>query len=116
MFAVISAILHIIPLKDDIELFYPLAIFEEYTPEWKEFFSGLYRASFISISFIMIIPCYLLIYMSSHVRFEFYMFLQILKNINLDGDPLVVIQNPKYQARIKKRLIYCIKQHTYLLK
>lgn len=69
--AIISGIFHAIPLKDDEDLFYPLAIFEEYTPKWKDFFSLLFRVCFVPISFVMLTPCHVFIYMTSHFRFQF---------------------------------------------
>ncbi|EFA01422.1 odorant receptor 292 [Tribolium castaneum] len=109
--AIISGIFHAIPLQDDEELFYPLAIFETYTPEWKDWFSGIYRASFLPMPIIMVAPAYTVVYLCAHMRFQFCLLLHFLENINPDNEN---ISDKKYQAQIKERLHFCIKRHIHL--
>lgn len=113
----VSGVLHVIPLEDDKELFYPLAIFEQFAPKWQFWLEWLYRMSFLLIPFIMAGPSYIGIYLSSRFRFQFYLFNEYLKNINYLNDNQQTpdfIENKDYQKKIKKRLIFCIKRNIHL--
>ncbi|RZC35503.1 uncharacterized protein BDFB_011854, partial [Asbolus verrucosus] len=110
-----SAILHIIPDEDDSDIFYHFAIFEDYLPStWANLFSWGYRMTYVPTSVIMVQPCYMVIYVTSHFRFQMYMFLHYLDNINsghekLDNEKL--FYDKDYQNEIRKRLKFCIKRH-----
>ncbi|CAH1367363.1 unnamed protein product [Tenebrio molitor] len=62
-------------------------------------------------------PCYLVIYITSKMRFQFYMLLHFLKRINSGyetSDINQLINDRQYQEEIKKRLKFCVKWHTQL--
>ncbi|EFA01424.1 odorant receptor 294 [Tribolium castaneum] len=109
---VISAIFHIIPLDDDNDVLYPLALFEEYVPDWKNLFSSIYRFTFLTVPFTLGIPLYTAIYIITTVYYQILLFVVYVKNINTDLD----VENVKYQETIEKRLIFCIQRHSSFLK
>jgi hypothetical protein len=113
----VSAITHAIPLDEDEDIFYPLAIFKEFFPRWQNILSWIYRATFILMPLILSTPCYALIYTTSHLRFQFYMLLHFLKRINSGyetSDINQLINNRQYQKEVKKRLKFCLKRHAHL--
>jgi hypothetical protein len=113
----VSAVTHAIPIEDDNDIFYPLAIFEEFFPQCQNVLSSLYRATFFLVPLIMSTPCYLVIYITSKMRFQFYMLLHFLKRINSGyetSDINQLINDRQYQEEIKKRLKFCVKWHTQL--
>ncbi|CAH1367365.1 unnamed protein product [Tenebrio molitor] len=113
----VSAITYSIPLDEDENIFYPLAIFKEFFPRWQNILSWVYRATFILMPLILSTPCYALIYTTSHLRFQFYMLLHFLKRINSGyetSDVNQLIDNRQFQKEVKKRLKFCLKRHAHL--
>jgi hypothetical protein len=53
----VSALTHAIPLDEDEDIFYPLAIFEEFFPRWQNLLSWVYRATFFLMPLILSTPC-----------------------------------------------------------
>jgi hypothetical protein len=117
--AMYSVITHMIPLEDDKELFFPLAIFEEFFPRWEKWLSALYRAGFLLMPAAMQTTCYVITYIGSQMRFQFYILIHFLENINSDyntTNPERLILDPQCQEEIKKRIIFCIKRHTHIFR
>jgi hypothetical protein len=113
----ISALTHATPLDEDEDIFYPLAIFKEFFPRWQNILSCVYRATFFLLPLILSVPCYALIYTTSHLRFQFYMLLHFLKRINSGyetSDLNQLINNRQFQKEVKKRLKFCLKRHARL--
>jgi hypothetical protein len=113
----VNAVIYAKPLENDEDIFYPLAIFKEFVPQWQNVLSALYRATFFLIPLILTTPCYILIYVTSHLRFQFYMLLHFLKNINNryeTTEPNQLVDNLHYQKEITRRLKFCIRRYSIL--
>jgi hypothetical protein len=114
-----SVITHMIPLEDDKELFFPFAIFEEFFPRCEKWLSAMYRAGFLLMPAAMQTTCYVIVYMGTHMRFQFYILIHFLENINGDYNtsiPERLINNSQYQKEIKERIVFCIKRHAHIFK
>jgi hypothetical protein len=109
--------MHSKSLENHEDIFYPLAIFKEFVPQWQNVLSALYRATLFLIPLILSTPCCILIYVTSHLRFQFYMLLHFLKNIN-NGyettEPNQLVDNLHYQKEITRRLEFCIQRYSIL--
>ncbi|EFA01423.1 odorant receptor 293 [Tribolium castaneum] len=112
---VISALFHIMPLDDDNELFFPLILFEEFVPNWKNFFSWMYRLNFLAVPFTLPIPIYITTYHLIKSYYQILLYLDFLKNINTGFDTTSSnnIESAEYQQVTRDRLVFCIKRHSY---
>jgi hypothetical protein len=114
----ISVVTHFLPLEGDEDIFYPFPMFKEYFPQRENVLSWLYRATFFPLPLVLALPCYIVIHSTSQLRFQFYMLLYFLENINTGyktSDPDTLIDDRDYQKEIKKRLLFCVKRHMLLL-
>lgn len=113
--AVFSGLMHALPLDDDKELYYPLVIFEEFVPEWKNFLSWIYRLGFLVVPFIIPLPLYLSIYYITKCLYQVMLFMTFIENINMgfDTSSIRLIENSEFQKTINKRLLFCIKRHSH---
>jgi hypothetical protein len=117
--AMYSVITHMIPLEDDKELFFPFAIFEEFFPHWEKWLSAMYRTGFLLMPAAMQTTCYAIVYFGTHMKFQIYILINFLENINGDyktSIPERLINNCQYQKEIKERIIFCIKRHAHIFK
>ncbi|RZB40427.1 hypothetical protein BDFB_006815, partial [Asbolus verrucosus] len=111
--ASIIAILHMIPDPDDKNILYPFALFAE-IPEWENTLGWCFRSTFPFLGLLMLTPYCQVIYCCSHIKFQMYLFIYYVKNIDkcfeeIDGDKLFYTED--YQKEIEKRLLFCIKHH-----
>ncbi|KAJ3664341.1 hypothetical protein Zmor_008522 [Zophobas morio] len=78
-----SSILHARYLEGDEDYFFPLPLFKEFFSQWENTLSCFYRLTFIPVCFMMTAPFYHCLYATLKLRFEFFLFLDYLKTIDL---------------------------------
>jgi hypothetical protein len=115
--ALVSAVLFMKPIDGDEDIFYAFVIFQDFFPTWEPCLSRLYRAFFLVMPFAMPTSCYLLIYLLSHMRFQFYIVNNFLENINCGYDTSnteQLISDAQYQQEIKNRIKFCASRHAHI--
>ncbi|KAH0819022.1 hypothetical protein GEV33_003769 [Tenebrio molitor] len=116
--ALISGIVHALPVEDDENVFFALAILKEYFPHhWGNWLSWLYRSTFVFISLAMIVPFYAIIHFASYCRFNFYILLNLFQDLSSDhetSDPNRLLGSLHYQKQVKKRLIFCFERLVHI--
>ncbi|XP_044262678.1 uncharacterized protein LOC123010069 [Tribolium madens] len=118
-FSQICAILFIIPFEKDEEFFYFLALYQHLTPRWRSFWGWNFRIGSLFIGIICLAPCYALIYLMTHSRFQYLLLLHHFKNLNWgyeNSHLYQLIRNLDYQGEIQRRLKFCIKRHVCINK
>jgi hypothetical protein len=118
--ALISGIVHALPVEDDENVFFALAILKEYFPHhWGNWLSWLYRSTFLFIPLAMIVPFYAIIHFASYCRFNFYILLNFFQDLSSDhetSDPNRLLGSLHYQKQVKKRLIFCFERLVHIYK
>lgn len=108
-----SAIAHAIPLDDDEEIFFPLAIFKQYFPLYQQPISILYRGNFIIMPFVMTAPFHCSLYFVYVINFQALMLMEEIRSLNeTEGST----ENLKFQREINKTLKRSIQRHDELLR
>nr|XP_015832955.1 PREDICTED: uncharacterized protein LOC107397445 [Tribolium castaneum] len=102
-----------IPTDDDTDFIFPIALMEEFIPEWKNFLLWCYRLAVFCFIVILTGPFFIVVYVIHNIRFQVLMFLHYLNNLN-SGYTQRTINDKKYQNVIKKRLQFCIKRHVHI--
>ncbi|EFA01303.1 odorant receptor 284 [Tribolium castaneum] len=110
---VMCATVFAIPTDDDTDFIFPIALMEEFIPEWKNFLLWCYRLAVFCFIVILTGPFFIVVYVIHNIRFQVLMFLHYLNNLN-SGYTQRTINDKKYQNVIKKRLQFCIKRHVHI--
>ncbi|CAH1367362.1 unnamed protein product, partial [Tenebrio molitor] len=79
----------------------------------------MYRTGFLLMPAAMQTTCYVIVYFGTHMKFQIYILIHFLENINGDyktSIPERLINNSQYQKEIKERIIFCIKRHAHIFK
>ncbi|KAJ3664076.1 hypothetical protein Zmor_008274 [Zophobas morio] len=106
-----GGVLHTIPLDDDREIFYTIAMIEDYLPQWKNVLCFMYRSSFLILPLLMGTPFYIAIYMCCQMRFQIYMLLHLWES--LDQKLITnITDDEKYNEMVKKVLVLSIQKNS----
>ncbi|EFA01417.1 odorant receptor 285 [Tribolium castaneum] len=111
---VFCSLLFSIPTEDDTDFIFSIALMDRFVPEWKSVLMWPYRFSLFPLAVILTTPCFVVIYVVHHARFQMLLLLHYLKNVN-SGHMTQSIGNARFQKEIRKRLKFCIKRHNHII-
>lgn len=109
----VSGITHAVPLEDDIDIFFPLAIFKDYFPSWEQTFSWIYRSSFIIMPLIMPAPFHIALYFVHTMCFQVLLLMEEMKSLDQD---IGSITDLEYQRIVKRKMEICIERHVQIIR
>ncbi|KAJ3644393.1 hypothetical protein Zmor_022127 [Zophobas morio] len=107
--SVVMSTAFVIPQKEDRNLFYEIALFEDFLPKWAGVLKAIYRTqAFFVRPFCVVAAFSQALYIFHNMRFQMYMILHFIKTINdnCENDQLI----------IKNRLLFCFKNYIQLSK
>ncbi|RZB41656.1 hypothetical protein BDFB_015137 [Asbolus verrucosus] len=92
-------------------------IFEKYTPNWKNEFCWMYRASLLLAALVMPANCNQVVYVATHARFQIEIALSYMKTFNTlhnGKDEQECIDDENFQKIVKEFLILIVKRNSRL--
>jgi hypothetical protein len=119
--ALIAAILFILPVRNDEDVFFPLYLFDRYFSEYAYILNWVYRSTFFIVAFTMVTCSHLFLYIVEHIMFQTNLLLTHVDNITNvvqydSEDESSLLKNEHYQMEVENRIKFCIKRHVDLIR
>lgn len=86
------------------DMFFVVAFFDEYYPNWALLFKVIYYSCFFQIGHASLIIVNLFVYIIKHITFQIYILNSHINNISKISENEI-----NYQQLVTKKLIFCIK-------
>ncbi|KAJ3654132.1 hypothetical protein Zmor_013343 [Zophobas morio] len=108
-FVVVASTARAIPQNVDRNVFYEIALLEDIFPKWAPGLTTIHRIQALFVRFLSMVASFgQFLYPFYNSRFQFYMLLYFIKNINE--------KHAIDQWRIEQRLLFCLRNHINLRK
>ncbi|EFA01416.1 odorant receptor 283 [Tribolium castaneum] len=117
IFGLMVLVLFIVPFEDDNDFYFLFIAFEKYFPQWQQLLKWGFKAFFPCITILLQAPFYIVIYACLRIKFELYMWMEFLKNLNIvyeKSDICELVHDSEYQTEISKRLRFCIERQEHI--
>ncbi|KYB27581.1 putative cytochrome P450 4d14-like Protein [Tribolium castaneum] len=112
-------ILNLIPLSDDLHVYFALRFIHEYFPNHKTCLIILLKASiFPVIPHMLVVHAYQILYYTQHSNFQIQLFNKVIAEVDFWETPLretELFYSKPYQKGIEKKLKFCIQRLQVLI-
>jgi hypothetical protein len=115
-----GAILYVIPVENDKEIFFACYLFQRLFPNYGFVLNWLYRLTFIALGLAGVTTFHAFIYGVQHMKFQLFLFWEYEKNItdieeyNNIGD-VDLLKNTDFQSEVANRIKFCVKRQIEML-
>jgi hypothetical protein len=119
--ALIAAILFVLPVTHDEDVFFAVYFFDKCFFEYASLLNWIYRSTFFILAFTMVNCSHLFLYVIQQMIFQMYLFVTHLANLtnvvqynSEDDSSLLKIEH--YQMEVENRIKFCIKKHVDIIR
>jgi hypothetical protein len=119
--ALITAIVFVLPVPHDEDLFFAVYFFDKYFIEYASVLNWIYRSLFFVVAFTMVNCSHLFLYGIQQMIFQLYLLLTHIGNLTNvaqynSEDDSSLLKNEHYQVEVENRIKFCIKKHVELIR
>jgi small basic protein len=115
----IAAILFIVPVPNDEEVYFAMYLFDRWFPSCAPILKWFYRSTILVVAFAIVTSAHMFLYVAEQLKFQIYLLCKNIGNITSlveycdDG---FLVNNKHYQIAVESRIKFCIKRHIELIK
>jgi hypothetical protein len=119
--ALIAAILFVLPVPHDEDVFFAVYFFDKYFFEYSSVLNWIYKTMFLIVAFSMVNCSHLFLYGVQQILFQLYLLVTDIAHLTNvvqynSEDDSSLLKNEHYQMEVENRIKFCIKKHVELIR
>jgi hypothetical protein len=119
--ALIAAILFVLPVTHDEDVFFAVYFFDKYFFDYASVLIWIYKSTFFIVAFMMVNCSHLFLYGIQQMIFQMYLLVTHLVNLTNvvqynSEDNSSLLKNEHYQMEVENRIKFCIKKHVEIIR